>query len=95
MKRLALVDVNGMSHTILTQRREVMRVGIQELMEWLYSKTVGTVDLRYNNHKWSVLVANGNIMMVVHGSVKDDPVSSLEAARETLESCSFHPPMFG
>jgi hypothetical protein len=76
-------------------REEVMRVGIQELIEWVYSKTVGTVDLRYNDGKWSVLIANGNTMRVVHGSVKDDPISSLEAARETLENCGFQVPIFG
>ncbi len=55
---------------------------IKELTEWLSRETHGTVDLRYNDSKWCVMVARGNIMVCTHGSVTNDPMDSLHMAIE-------------
>jgi len=63
-------------------------MGIQELMEWLQRETMRNIDLRYAHGKWSVLLANGNLMDVVYGTVQDDPIRSLEIAKARWESRS-------
>lgn len=62
--------------------------GIKELAEWLAKETHGTVDLRYTDGKWCVMVAQGNIMVCVHGTVRDDPMDSLIAAIDRWENRS-------
>ena len=63
-------------------------MGIQELMEWLQRETRRCLDLRYSGGKWAVLLASGNRMDVVHGTVQDDPIRSLEVAKARWESRS-------
>lgn len=62
--------------------------GIKELVEWLAKETHGTVDLRYNDKKWCVMVAQGHSMTCVHGTVRDDPMDSLSAAIDRWENRS-------
>lgn len=62
-------------------------MGIQELMEWLRRETMRNVDLRYTG-TWCVMLASGNRMDVVHGTVTDDPIRSLEIAKSRWKSRS-------
>lgn len=50
---------------------------IQDLIEHLAEVTKGGVDLRYLSGRWSVFVSQGNQMVIVPGSVNDDPLKSL------------------
>jgi len=60
---------------------------IQALMEWLRRETMSNIDLRYNG-SWSVMIARGNLMRCVHGTVTDNPIRSLEIAKAKWESRS-------
>lgn len=66
--------------------------GIEELIKWLAEQTKGVVDLRYSNGGWAVMVARGNIMVCVPGTVTDDPLLSLNAAVERWNNRSVDNP---
>lgn len=63
---------------------------IEALIKWLAEATkTNTVDLRYNNGRWCVMMAHqGNFMSAVLGTVQDDPVVSLTTAKERWENRS-------
>ena len=67
-------------------------IGIEGLIKALAGYVKRTVDLRYSDGKWSVLVARGNIMVCVPGTVGDDPLESLMAAIERWETRSVDNP---
>lgn len=67
-----------------------MSEALQQHIETLGKFTRGLVDLRYRPYgdTWCVMVACGNIMRVVPGSICDDPIHSITNAISRWENRS-------
>ena len=65
---------------------------IKESVEYLARERISSVDVRFNNGKWSVHVGVGKISVCVPDSISDDPLISLQRTIERWNTRSIDKP---